>query len=142
MASIPEERLGEFFAGVAIELEEAIRDRLGKLGIKFTGAGMSSVRVKFVKNKLVITMEGYLEYIEFGMPNPTTPEELELWVRTKLLDNFKGKPAAKAAALKRITTNLARKISLFGPRPQPFLRPTLHQDLPKIIKDNIARLSD
>lgn len=140
MASIPEKKLGKLFWGIAIELQEAIKDKMVELGIKFTGDALGSVQVVVEKNKLVITMNGYLEFIEYGMPNPTSPEELEDWVKKKLLDNYKGKD--KDRAVERISKTLAKKITLFGPRPRPFLRPVLHTELPNIIKRNIAAMSD
>jgi len=140
--TVPEEKLTTLFLGIAIDLEEALRASMKRLDIKFTGAGMSGVRVKLGKDKLIISMPDYLEYIEYGRHNPTTPEELELWVNTKILNNYKGKPEAKARALKRITENIAEKITKFGPRPRPFIRPVLHTELPEIIKNNVTRFSD
>lgn len=133
-----EEQLNKLFWGIAIDLQEAIKDKLSELGIKFTGAALASVRVIVQDNKLIITMNDYLEYIEYGMPNPTSPEELEDWVETKLLDNYNGKNIE--AAKKSIAKSLARQITLFGPKPNPFLRPTLHTELPKIIQRNINSL--
>jgi len=137
--SYTEEQLGKLFWGIAIDLQEAIKDKLADLKIKFTGAGMSSVRVIVDGNKLVITMNDYLEYIEYGMPNPTSPEELRDWVEKKILDNYTGKN--KERALDVISENMAKHITLFGPRPRPFLRPTLHTELPKIIQRNISQIS-
>ncbi len=135
---VSEEQLSKLFWGIAIDLQEAIKDKLSSLGIKFTGSAMASVRVIVEDNKLVITMNDYLEYIEYGMPNPTTPQELHDWVEQKLLDNYNGKD--KDRAIISVSETLAKRITLFGPRPNPFLRPTLHTELPKIIKRNIARL--
>ena len=135
-----EEQLSKLFWGIAIDLQEAIKDKLLDMDIKFTGAGVSSVRCTIEKNKLVIRMNDYLEYIEYGMPNPTSPEELRDWITKKLFDNYTGKD--REAAIQNATERIANNISLFGPRPRPFLRPTLHTDLPKIINNNISRLSD
>jgi len=134
-----EEQLNKLFWGIAIDLQEAIKDKLLDMGIKFTGAGVSSVRVIVEKNKLVITMVDYLEYIEYGMPNPTSPEELKEWVEQKLFEDYTGKN--KEAAINRAAITIANNISLFGPRPRPFLRPTLHTELPRIIQNNINKLS-
>jgi len=98
---------------------------------------MASVRVIVEKNKLVITMNDYLEYIEYGMPNPTSPEELRSWVEQKILGNYTGKN--KERALDVISENMAKHITLFGPRPNPFLRPVLHTELPRIIQRNISQ---
>ncbi len=136
--SVTEEQLNKLFWGIAIDLQEAIKEKLLTMGIKFTGEGASSVKVIVEKNKLVITMVDYLEYIEYGIPNPTTGEELFEWVEQKLMDNYTGKN--KEGAVKSVANTIAKRISLYGPRPQPFLRPTLHTELPKIIKSNIDRL--
>ena len=136
--SYTEKQLNKLFWSIAIDLQEAIKDKMDELDIKFSGAGMSSVRVTVENNKLVITMNGYLEYIEYGMPNPTSPEELRTWVEQKIMDDYKGKNRERV--LKRISETIAEKISHFGPRPRPFVRPTLHIELPKIIKRNMLRL--
>ena len=135
-----EKQLNKLFWGIAIDLQEAIKDKLIELGIKYTGAALSSVRVIVDGNKLVITMNDYLKYIEYGMPNPTSPEELRDWVEAKILENYQGKN--KERAIDRISENIADHITHFGPRPRPFLRPTLHQKLPGIIKRNVSQLSD
>ncbi|MBT7402270.1 hypothetical protein HN777_00590 [Candidatus Woesearchaeota archaeon] len=132
-----EEQLNKLFWSIAIDLQEAIKSKLLDLDIKFTGAAVSSVRVIVDGQKLVISMNDYLEYIEYGMPNPTSPEELRDWVEKKLLDGYTGKNKEKA--IDRISKTLAKHITLFGPRPRPFLRPTLHTELPKIINSNIAK---
>jgi len=133
-----EEQLTKLFWGIAIDLQEAIKTRMLDLGIKFTGSGVSSVRVIVKKNKLVISMNDYLEYIEYGMPNPTTPEELKKWVEQKILDNYTGKN--KQRAIDVIAKRVAEHITLFGPRPRPFLRPVLHTQLEGIIRRNINKI--
>ena len=134
-----EEQLNKLFWGIAIDLQEAIKDKLIELKIKFTGAAISSVRATVEKDKIVVRMNDYLEYIEYGMPNPTSPDELYNWVKNKILDDYKGKN--KDAAIKRVSETIANSITLFGPRPRPFLRPVLHQQLPLIIQRNVDRLS-
>jgi len=135
-----EEQLNKLFWGIAIELQEAIKTKMldQKFPIKFSGDGAASVKVIVKDQKLVITMNDYLEYIEYGMPNPTSPEELYTWVEQKLLDDYTGKNKDKA--IKRISETLAEKISMFGPTPHPFLRVTLHQKLPEIIRRNISSI--
>ena len=135
-----EEQLNKLFWGIAIDLQEAIKDKLIELKIKFTGAGVSSVKVVVDGNKLVITMNDYLEYIEYGMPNPTSPEELRDWVEKKILEDYQGKNTERA--LDVISENIADHITHFGPTPRPFLRVTLHQKLPEIIRRNVSQLSD
>jgi uncharacterized protein YbcI len=135
-----EKQLNKLFWGIAIELQEAIKDRMSELDIKFTGSGMASVRVVVEDNKLIISMNDYLEYIEYGMPNPTSPEELQEWVEQKILDNYQGKN--KERLIRTISENIAEHITHFGPRPRPFIRPVLHTELPKIITKNIRNLSD
>ena len=135
-----EEKLNKLFWGIAIDLQEAIKDKLLALGIKFTGAAVSSVKVIVDGQKLVVSMIDYLEYIEYGMPNPTTPEELKAWVEQKVLANYTGKN--KERAVEVVSRNIAEHITRWGPRPNPFLRPVLHIELPKIIERNVRMLSD
>lgn len=139
MDGVPEDKIPAVLFGITTDLEEAIRDALSKKDIKFTGQGMSGVRVTFEDSNLIIRMADYLEFIEYGMPNPTSPEELEDWVRKKMLSNYNGKNKDKA--VKAISKNLAEKITKFGPRPNPFLRPLLHQELGNIIRRNIDEFS-
>ena len=139
MVSYSEKQLNRLFWGIAIDLQEAIKDKLSDLDIKFTGSGMASVQVVVEKDKLVITMNDYLEYIEYGMPNPTSPEELREWVEQKLFENYQGKNKERAISL--ASENIAEKISHFGPRPRPFVRPVLHTELPRIIQKNVAQMS-
>ena len=133
-------QLNKLFWGIAIDLQEAIKDKMIELEIKYTGAAVSSVRVIYKDNKLIISMNDYLEYIEYGMPNPTSPEELRKWVEDKVLDNYQGKN--KERAVEVVSENIANKITHFGPRPRPFLRPTLHTKLPGIIQRNLSSLNN
>jgi len=138
--SYTEEQLAKLFWGIAIDVQEEIKTKLIDMGIKFTGAGVSSVQCTIEGKNLIIRMNDYLEYIEYGMPNPTSPEELRDWVEQKMLDNYKGKNKERAITV--VSENLAKHITKFGPRPRPFLRPVLHQKLQQIINNNISRLSD
>lgn len=125
--------------GIALDLQEAIKDKLNELDIRFTSDGIGSVSVTVDDDGLVIKMNGYLEFIEYGMPNPTTPEELESWVDQKMLSGYQGKNRDRA--IKKISENLAEKITLFGPRPNPFLRPVLHTEMKGIIERNVSKYS-
>ena len=136
--SYTEKQLNKLFWGIAIDLQEAIKDSLIQRGIKFTGDAIASVRAEVQKDKIVVYMNDYLEYIEYGMPNPTSPEELRDWVETKILEGYKGKN--KERAIDVISENMAAHITQFGPRPNPFLRPVLHTELPLIIQKNINGL--
>jgi hypothetical protein len=131
--------------GIAIDLQEALKDKLTREHGKFTGAGQASIRVIWDPEESVIKirMAEYLKYLEFGIPNPTTPEELEDWVRQKMLSDFNPKPVKGKtrseqlnAAVTAISRNLAEHISLYGPNPYPFIRQTMHQDLQNIINAN------
>lgn len=129
----------KLYWAIAIDLQEAIKDKLLDMGIKFTGAAVSSVTVTVKGNSLIIRMNKYLEYIEYGMPNPTSPEELEDWVKTKLMDGYTGKD--REGRIKQLSKTIANNITLFGPRPRPFLRPTLQYVLPRIINENVKEFS-
>lgn len=127
-----EKEINRILHGIAIDLQESLKDKLNSQHGKFTGALQASIRVTVEKDKLVISMEDYGENLEFGLPNPTSPDELEDWVKKKIL-----KGNAKEKTVERISENMAQHISKFGPRPFPFIRPTLHADLPNIIRNNL-----
>ena len=69
-------------------------------------------------------------------PNPTTPEEILSWVEAKIMPKVKVKGKNKKKTAKRIAENLAKHITKYGPRPLPFIRQTIAEDLPGILKNN------
>jgi len=122
--------------GVGWDLVEALQDRLTWEHGRFKGDLQSSIEFNITSDlKLQIIMEDYGEYIEFGTPNPTTPNEILDWVNKKIMPNLRSKPKTQKNAL-QIATSLADHISTYGPRPFPFIRMTMTQDLPKILASN------
>lgn len=142
------QQLTPILHAIALDLLDALQDKLNKNDLqgvfpagtnidnrhkhgKFTGNLQSSIRIVIKGNQISIYLPTYGKYLEYGTPNPTTPEEILPWVRSKLT---KLKPSAQEHAAKRI----AKHISLFGPRPFPFVRTTLHNDLPKILEKHLG----
>jgi len=119
---------------VGILLVNALQDRLTWEHGRFKGHLASSIEYQIEGEKLFIVMADYAEYIEFGTPNPTTPEEIEQWVEEKIMPKvlIKGK-GDKTTIKKNISKSLAAHISKYGPRPYPFIRDTINKDLPKIL---------
>lgn len=123
---------------IGIEVVEALKDRLTKEHGKFTGSLQSSIKYRIDGDDIIISMEDYAEYLEFGTPNPTTPDEILSWVETKIMPNIQIKRGnkPKSVVAKRIAENLAAHITKYGPRPFPFIRQTIAEDLPGIFERN------
>lgn len=122
---------------IGIELVEALKDKLTPEHGKFTGRLKSSISYKIDGDDVVISMEDYAEYIEYGTPNPTTPEEILNWVKAKIMPNVKVKSRkgmTQAMVAEKIAKNLAEHISRYGPKAFPFIRQTINEDLPRILK--------
>ncbi len=81
-------------------------------------------------------MEDYAKYLEWGLPNPTTPEEILDWVKTKIMPTVTIKRKDKEAQALSIAKSLADHITKYGPRQFPFIRATLREDLPGILEEN------
>ena len=75
------------------------------------------------KPKLIITMNRYGEYVEFGRPPGKMPpvDELKKWCKRKLGDES-------------LAFAVAQHIKKNGTRPHPFIRPMINNKLPDIIK--------
>tara|TARA_R100000951_G_C2531906_1_gene146641 strand:- start:2 stop:370 length:369 start_codon:yes stop_codon:yes gene_type:complete len=111
---------------IGILFTEALKDKLTKEHGKDTGKLASSINYRLDGDDVVITMEDYAEYLEYGAPpHFPPPKELEGWVRRKW--GKSGKEAESAAWV------LARHIAKYGTRPFPFIRQTIKEDLPKIL---------
>ena len=121
---------------IGILVVEALKSRLTKEHGKFTGGLQSSIQYRVEDDFVVISMEDYAEYLEFGTPNPTTPEEILSWVEAKIMPKVKVKGKNKKKTAKRIAENLAKHITKYGPTPFPFIRQTIAEDLPGILKNN------
>jgi len=123
---------------IGLLLVEALKDKLTKEHGKFSGRLQSSIQYKLIYDgeevtNIEISMEDYAEYLEFGTPNPTTPEEILDWVKKKIMPGVKvtGKERIKQA--EGIAKSLAAHITKYGPRPFPFIRETINNDLPGIM---------
>jgi len=122
--------------GVGWDLVMALQKRLTWEHGRFKGDLQSSIEFHITPSLgLQIIMEDYGEYIEFGTPNPTTPDEILDWVQKKIIPNLKRKPKSPKVAL-RIATSLAAHISKWGTVPYSFIRTTMKEDLPGILKSN------
>lgn len=132
MVSIDEEALQKeltrILNGIAIDFQEALKDMLTWEHGKFSSALQSSVKATVIGNEIIITMEDYWEYLEYGMPRFVEPEDLEPWLVAKW--GITPKQAKSKAVM------LAEHIKIFGTRPYPFVRTTIQNKLSDIIKKN------
>lgn len=124
---------------LAIDIQEAMKDRLTPAhGVGASGAASGlkgSIQAKVVDDEIVITMHDYGKYLEYGTPPHMPPvDSLIDWVTKKW-----GASGDKDAKQKAFA--LAKHISVHGTRPYPFIRPTLHVDLPKIFKDLVKDIT-
>jgi len=118
---------------IGILLVEALKDKLTKEHGKFTGSLQSSITYKLDGDDVVISMEDYAEYLEYGTPNPTTPDEILNWVEVKIMPNIKVSGKNRSEQKMNIAKSLAKHITKYGPRPFSFIRTTIREDLPKIL---------
>lgn len=88
---------------------------------------ISSIKYKIEGDEVVISMLDYAKYLEFGTPNPTTPDKILAWVNDKIMPDMKIKGKDKTKLKQKIAENIAKHISLYGPRPFPFIRTTLRE---------------
>ena len=96
----------------------------------FKSSSLVPIHDGFLRNSITVIPEGgdlnismvrYGEYVEYGTrPHSVDPKQLKKWCKDKLGDE-----------------NLAYALSLHikkhGTKPHPFIRPILHQMLPKIV---------
>jgi len=129
-----DEELYDRLVNVAEDLVVAFQSRLTWESGRFTGELLDSVADYDILEDGTIrfNFEDYAEYLNAGTPNPTTPEEILLWVRRKFIPKLKKKPKNDKAA-NRIAINLAAKITRQGPRATWFIDNTINQDLPVIM---------
>lgn len=118
---------------IGTQFVEALKEKLTWEHGRFKSPLKSSIQYRIDGDDIVIEMEAYGEYLEFGTPNPTTPEEIMQWVEEKIMPTVKVTGKNRAAKKKRIAESLAKHITKFGPKPFPFIRQTIREDLPKIL---------
>ena len=130
------EEFDERMESASIDLKAAIQNRLKPGGRGYHDGNLSrSIEVIVISGRgLEISMETYGGYIENGTPNPTTPEEILQWVKDKIIPKLRGKKKSSTASM--LAKRIAKHITLFGPRPYPFIRLTLAQDWPLIKEKN------
>ncbi len=119
---------------IGIEIVEALKSRLTKEHGKFSGALQSSIQYRIDGEDIIISMEDYAEYLEYGTPNPTTPDEILSWVEAKIMPTVKLDGKDKTVTKKNIAESIANHITKYGPRPFPFIRMTIKEDIPGILK--------
>ena len=113
---------------IGILFTEALKDKLTKDHGRDTSKLASSITYRLDGDDVVITLEDYAQYLEYGTPpHFPPPKELEGWVSRKW--NLPGEEAKSASWA------LARHISKYGTKPYPFIRQTIAEDLPKILKE-------
>lgn len=117
---------------IGIEIVDSLKDKLTQEHGKDTGVGQSSISYRIDGDDIVISMEDYFEFLNYGTPNPTTPQEIMGWVERKIIPNIKTKHKAKTK--QKIAENLAKHITKYGPRPFPFVTMTIKNDIPKILR--------
>ncbi|MCF7861203.1 hypothetical protein K9M79_03070 [Candidatus Woesearchaeota archaeon] len=85
----------------------------------------NSIKIRVEKNKLVISMLPYGEHVEYG----TNPHTIRPKDKKALAFSVDGKKIIR------------KSVQHPGTRPNPFVRKTIHQTLPKIIAENIERFA-
>lgn len=120
---------------IATAFANALANRLTKEHGKDTGMLISHILKdwRIEGDEVIISMPDYAEYLEYGTPNPTTPEEILGWVERKIMPNVTVTGKNRKEKAKRIAKSLAKHITKYGPRPFPFIRTTIKEDLPGIL---------
>jgi len=122
-----EKKFNTALQGIALQVQEALKDRLTREHGKDTGLLQSSIRAEVKDHTIVISMAEHGKYVEFGTPPHFPPvEELEGWAQRKLGD-------------KKLAWAVAYAISRRGTRPYPFIRPTFHTEVIPIVQNNLIR---
>lgn len=115
--------LESFKQGIANDLRNALLDSVPV----DTGRLKGSIKVQIKDDEIVIEMNDYGLYVEYG-----TPPHI---IRPKNKNSLKWKSGDK--------TYFAKVVQHPGTRPNPFIRTTFKQDLVEIVENNaILHLSD
>ena len=97
-----------------------------------TGLLKNSIRYKKVGKEIHIIMADYAKYVEYG-----TPPHIIRSVNAKAL-SWKSESVGPRGGKKQDVV-FAKQVNHPGTRPQPFIRPTIKYDVPKIVRTNIQR---
>ena len=113
---------------IAMDLEEAFKTKLNKTHGVASGILKSGIRAKVEGDSIIIEMEEYWKYLEYGTPPHMPPvDAIEDWVKVKFgLSGKEGRSVAWAVAF---------HIKKYGTKPFPFVRVTLEKDYPEILKE-------
>lgn len=118
-------KLNVALQGIALDVQESLKDKLTQAHGKDTGALQSSILGSVNGSTVVLSMSEVGRFLEFGTPPHMPPvEALEGWAERKLGD-------------KKLAWALAMHIKKFGTRPYPFIRTTFNNDVLDIVKDNL-----
>jgi hypothetical protein len=112
----------EFEAKLRENASIAISGYSPKFPIKRTGNLTRNIKVKAIGHKLVITMPYYGKYIEYGT-GIFGPHKTPIVATNKKALSFGGFVFKSVA----------------GRPPTPFIRPTLHKDIQKLVKESIQK---
>jgi len=129
-----QENLNRAMESIALNTVEAMKRKLTLEHGKDTGRLKSNIKYQITDNEIIISMPMHGKYLEYGTPpvgvNGRTKmppvEELEGWAMRKLGD-------------KKLAWALAYSIKKRGTRPFPFIRPTLDNDFPNILKSSLRK---
>ena len=122
-----EKKLRVALNGIALEVQESLKDKLTREHGKDTGLLQSSIIGEVKGHTIEISMAEHGKYIEFGTPPHMPPvEELKEWARRKLGDE-------------KLAWAVAYAIKRRGTRPYPFIRNTFNNEVTNIIKTNLKQ---
>ena len=108
-----------FLEGIANDVVNILKRRVAV----DTGQLRASIKYEILPNQANIKMLDYGKFVEYGSP----PRVIRPVNKKALKFTVKGKDV------------FATKVNHPGTRPQPFIRPTFRDDLPKIIFENAKR---
>lgn len=118
---------------IGLNFTEALKSRLTKEHGKDTGHLQASINYEIDGDDIIINMNHYGQYLEFGTPPHMPPvEALEGWVSRKFNINDPDEKNQAAWAL-------AMHIKRWGTKPHPFIRTSFNEDLNRIVKDALIK---
>ena len=121
-----DKKMDRALQGIAIRFQESLKDKLSQEHGKHTGIGQSSIIARVVSDGIEVSMLERMKFVEFGTPPHIAPiEPLKDWARSKL-------------GSEDLAWALRESIKQRGTMPHPFIRPTVSNDLPKIIREEIT----
>jgi len=120
-------KLNRALWGMAIEIQESLKDKLTQEHGKDTGILQSGIIASVEGNTITISMPEHGKYVEFGTPPHMPPvDELKGWARRKLGNE-------------KLAWAVAMAIKKRGTIPFPFIRNTFNNNLIPIINKNLIQ---